>query len=226
MKKLLSILLTFVLMFTLAACSILGNTKDNTKDVEKTVTSFLDAFTNLELDGIEEYFVDGNKLPEAITEFDVDSVLEEMTASMSEELSAYAADFESIIIDMINKMKEKLSYEIKSIERADKGNEYIVSFDLTTPDVDNVDFEAIITEKMNETVMNDMIMKMFEEGTISETTSQEEMMDLIMSEVLPVIRDTVTTIDYDVTTEEKELIVIESEDGKWLIDAERSDLDY
>ncbi len=219
MKKLLSLILALVLVFGVAACSLFGNPE---QEATETAESFMDCLVNLEFDELGRYVVDEDALPPEITELDIDAEFKKALGDLPAEMTAYEADFEKIFDAIVNKIKEGLSYEIKSIDRNDFEG-YTITVALTSPDFDTVDFDTVFSDIADEGALSDIILQMTNEGKITASSTEQEIIDLVMPEVIKLMEDAILDIEFDVTTEEEDLVIVKTDDGEWLIDVEKSD---
>ena len=212
MKKLISLFLTLTLALSMTAC---GSSK---KDAQEAAQGFMDAFIKLDYDGIKEYIDDETAIPESIKNLDADKVVESLPA----ELSEYSEDFESIFNDVIKKATDDMSYEIKGIEKNNK--DYEVTVEVTLPDFENIDIESVIGEQLNKEAMTNLLMEMISSGEITDFTDQKAIMDVLMPKIVEIAKDAIADIEIETTTEEKVIVVVK-EDDKWLVSAEKSEID-
>ena len=223
MKKLLSIVLALVLVLSVASCSLFGGEKDSAASAEKTVESFMDALVDFDFKKLKNYVDDEDALPDEITNFDLEANLEKIIDDMPAELDDYSDDLRSIFNDLIDKIKKEISYEIKETTKDE--DSYIVTVEVTLPDMDSVNFENLLTDSMDESSLMNILNEMIESGKITENTTEQEMFDLLMPEVFKIMEDAIKDIEFETTTDEKEFVVVKSEDDKWVIDVEESELD-
>lgn len=223
MKKLLSIVLALVLVLSVASCSLFGGEKDSAASAEKTVESFMDALVDFDFKKLKNYIDDEDALPDEIADFDLEANLEKIIDDMPAELDDYSDDLRSIFNDLIDKIKKEISYEIKETTKDE--DSYIVTVEVTLPDMDSVNFENLLTDSMDESSLMNILNEMIESGKITENTTEQEMFDLLMPEVFKIMEDAIKDIEFETTTDEKEFVVVKSEDDKWVIDVEESELD-
>ena len=224
MKKFLALLLAVVCTMSMVACG--GTGKDTSAGAEKVVESFMDAFCDLDMDKVKDYVVDENDIPEEIANLDLSAGIKKIMEEMPSEAEAYASDFEKVFNDLIEKLKKSLSYKIKKTEKAEE--DYIVTVELTVPDpekMESIDMESLFAESLDETALNDMLMKMLAEGKISENSTEQEILDLIMPELIKIVKNVFDSIELETITKDVEIVVVQTEDGKWLVDAQKSNLD-
>ena len=194
---------------------------DGKEEAESTVKSFMDAYVGLEFDKLKDYVVDEDEIPEEISKLDIAATFETTMSNMPEELAPYSKEFEGLFNDIIDIFKKEFTYEIKDTDGED--DEYTVAVEVTIPDVENIDFEAIIGDSMSEDAMTVLVADLVESGKITETSTEKEIMDIIVAEVIKIAKESVANTDITTVTKEIELVVVES-DGEWLVDIEESDL--
>jgi len=228
MKKLLSLILALSLTLSLAACGGKGEDKAKDEPNEKkevkadkkelkgedaardAAENFFDAFCDFDFEEAEKYF-DGEIPSDVKGAYSM--ALDEMLAGMPAEMSAYKSDFEDIFNDLIEKMKKSVSYKITDVEG--DGDEYIVSVELTMPDMESVDFDSVMSSSMEEELMT-LVMEYAESGKITESMSEDEMMEIIMPELIKIIKNAFNDMDFETTTDSGEITVAEI-DGEWLV---------
>ena len=225
MKKLLSLILALACAASLTACG--GDKSDDKKEEPSTKTevkkeldgedaardtaeNFFDAFCDFEFEKAEKYY-DGEIPSDLKNAFSLE--LDKVMSDIPPELSPYKSEFEDLFNTMIEKSKQSFSYKITNVEG--DGDEYIVSVDLTTPNVADVDFDAMLSGTMEEELMA-LVMEYAESGKITETMSEEEMMDILMPEMMKILKSVVNDIEFETTTESGEITVAKV-NGKWLV---------
>jgi len=97
---------------------------------------------------------------------------------------------------------------------------------MTMPDFDEVNksFEDTLKSSVSNQKMNELITKLFTNGTITASSSQQEILDAVMPEVINLMIESVDDFKVDTETEEKEL-TISKIDGEWLINTKKSNID-
>jgi len=213
MKKLLAILL--VLMVVMTGCG--RNTEEDMKAVRETVESCFDSLVNFDFEKIKDFFVDENDIPKEISELDVAAEFEKLMGNMPAELEEFSPEFEEMMYYAFDKIKSECSYEITDIVR-DKSTRYIVSMNLTLPDVEKVDFEKLITDSFDEQIVTDTLMEMANEGKLTASSSEQEMMALVMPKMVEIIKATIDGIEFETTTESFEFPVKLQDDGRWMFE--------
>ena len=228
MKKLLALMLALMLVFSMFACSSTGDAdgengkkKSAEDEAKETVDAFMSDLVDFKFDGIENYFVNPDSLPESITNLDMNTSLEAAMSTLPPEMSSFRADFEKIFNDVIDKAKADFSYEIKEIKKGEDKDTYVVTVALTMPNLDE-DFESFLGDFLNEEAVTEIAMRLISEGKITASTTEEEMYAVIIPEVVALFEKALDTVEFEVSTSDKDLVVVE-DDGKWLIDAEASD---
>ncbi len=217
MKKILSLMLALVLVFSMTACGV--SEKENEEAAKNVVESFLSAVSNLEMDKLKDYVVDEDEIPEEFAEMSIDKVMSEMP----EEMEPYSEDFKKLFGGLFDKVKDKIEYEIKDVTK-EEDDKYAVSVELTMPKLDDVDIESVVEENISEEDLTAIAMRLFAEGRITVNSTQQEIMDVLMPDVINALEDVFDGIELETETEEKEFVVVKTEDDKWLIDAKESGL--
>lgn len=217
MKKILSLMLALVLVFSMTACGV--GEKENEEAAKNVVESFLSAVSNLEMDKLKDYVVDEDEIPEEFAEMSIDKVMSEMP----EEMEPYSEDFKKLFGGLFDKVKDKIEYEIKDVTK-EEDDKYAVSVELTMPKLDDVDIESVVEENISEEDLTAIAMRLFAEGRITVNSTQQEIMDVLMPDVINALEDVFDGIELETETEEKEFVVVKTEDDKWLIDAKESGL--
>lgn len=232
MKKLLSILLALVLMLSLVSC---GGSDDanKVKDeevkktdkelVEETAVAFMDALVDLDFEEVKEYVTNKEEISEAVKGYDIASVKAEFMTQLPEEIAAYTKPVETFFDFVVAKAKSSFDYKIKEIVKEEK-DKYIVKIDFTEPDMESVDLESVMAELMTEEGVQNLLLEMLEAGTISEETSEEELTELVITEVFNIATEALNEVEFATSTEEIEIVVVKDGDA-WLVDSETSDLD-
>lgn len=219
MKRFLSLALALMLVFSLVACSsdeeTTGKKGKNDKDaVEETVTSFMDAYVNLEFDSLKDYVVDENSIPSEFADLNIDAAFNTMMAEMPAEMAPYSDDFKGFFDNIIGKMKEDLTYEIKEIEKLEDEDGYNVTVSVTIPEVDDFDFDSILGEDELSTVLSDLLSS----GKINENMTEQEMMDVMVDAILNYANNAISNVEFETSTDDMELAVVKADNGEWLIE--------
>lgn len=214
MKRVLSLLLVLVCTVSFTACG-------GEKQAKEAADGFMQAFVKLDGEAMAQYVDDPSEIQEAFENFDVDAIMETLPA----ELEPYFGHFEGFMNDVVGMMKNELSYEIKEIKK--NGDEFIAIVDVTYPSAvldDDFDIEGVLGESLGDNIGNEIIMELFNSGEISLASTEEEIMNLALPKVFERLKESLKEILKDVETQEIELVIIE-ENGKWLVNAEKSEFD-
>ena len=139
------------------------------------------------------------------------------------EFSAFSNDFEDMVNSMIDRIKKEISYEIKDVEEGEDGDKYIFTVEMTVPELDDANFEDIFAESLDETALTNMLMAKIEEGVITETSTEQEMLEVILPEMIQILNDILEDYEFETTTKDIEIVVAINDDDEWLIDAKKSD---
>lgn len=237
MKKLLSLLLALAMTMSLAACGDKKDAEDantETKQEEKVekkedkkeevdgeeaateaMEGFLDAICDLDFEAAEKFY-DGEIPAELKSSLgDLDTLVEEAMKEMPAEFGDYKKDFEDVLNVIVDKAKESISYEIKNVDG--EGEEYKFTVEMAYPD-ENFDGEKAFTDAFGdvEEKTMELVTKLAEEGKITETSTEEDLMKAIIPELINLLKDAVKDVKIDTVTEEAEFTVV-LKDGEWLV---------
>lgn len=226
MKKLLALLLAIMCVFCFVGCSNeageesgKGNgSKSDAEAAKAALTGFLDGFCKLDAEEMEKYIDDPSAIPEEFNELNIDNLMDQMPA----ELEPYSDDFEKLLNAMVDRMSKEITYEITD-EKEDDG-EYTYTVSITAPNFDDVDMEEVFADAFTEDVMLEIVEELQASGKITDASSEEEIMDAVMPEIIDKAIETIDDMDFDTVTEDNTFVVCEK-DGEWLVNAEKSDLE-
>lgn len=213
MKKIIVFMLVVVMSFTFCACD------NGEEDARLAAEGFLNAYVNVDFEKIANYVDDASNLPDEIKDFDVENIMQN---SVPEEFKQYSEEFRSLLDVILTKMKENMAYTINSAEELD--DKFIFSTSITSPNFD-IDFEKILSEKINEEQITGVIMDLYTSGVISDNSTQEEIIDAAIEPLFIMIKDAINETDFGKETTECE-IVVKNIDGNWLVSTEESSLDF
>ena len=214
LTKLSALILAASSLITISGCS------DKTEESKVAVTGFMDAICQLDFKSASSY-VDSEDFLADIPFENLDGAKDLFMKELGDEVAAYSDTFTPVADTLLGKITGSMSYEITSSEKTEDG--YLHKITLNSIDFDQVgemdflselDFEALGTELINELLTN---------GTISLTSSEEEVMPALMTglrdKLLPIIEEGLDAMG--TTTSELELLVAET-DGTWKIVNEKS----
>jgi methionyl-tRNA formyltransferase len=103
---------------------------------------------------------------------------------------------------------------------------YEFTVEITAPGDDFEDsLKSALNNKLNTNAIQQIVTRLMQEGKITATSTQKEISDALMPELLKLIEDVIDDIEIETETTENTLVVYETEDGEVLIDAKKSDLD-
>ena len=231
-KKITSLAIALMCVVSLSACNKADDSdKDAKKDTKaetkvetaegkatKTVESFMDAFCEFDFTEAANYI---DEMPEDLEGMQLDAMIDAMMDEMPAEMEPYADDFESMLNGLMDRCLATFEYEITDTEEKD-GN-YEFTLEVTIPDMDGVDIESIIADSFSEDAMMTILQDALTSGELSETSTEQEAMDYLMDQLIPMLGDVIADIEIETSTEEITLVVVE-DDGEWIISAEESDL--
>ena len=234
MKKLLSILLAFVLMFSLVSCGEIkdSDNKEKFKNqevkkeekktdkqlVEETVKGFFDDLSELNFGGMKSYLSDSTSLPEEFNAYNLDELVDETFSSLPAEAQGYIDEgtVKTYIESVLNKMKGYISYEIADITKAND-EEYKAVVNLTLPDPESSNANEVLGEYMTEEGTMTLLQQLYEEGTITEESTQDEILGALMLKIFTVATEAIDEVEFKTVTNSAEYIVVKNDAGKWLI---------
>ncbi len=209
MKKVLSVFLAFLLMFSLASCS------SGEKEARQTAVNFLNAFMDFDFETMCLYVDDVTELQETTEMMKYDSIVE----NLPEEIQAFSDDFEEIYEIAFEKIRECMSYTIKDLRK--DGDDYVFVVDITGVS-QSQDIEGIITESFDEETMTEFTMEMLSSGKITVSMTEEEMMEVIIPGIIEMMKPIIEGIEFETETAQQDLVVSKT-NGKWLVNGEKSD---
>ncbi|MBR2973392.1 MAG: hypothetical protein IKC41_04165 [Clostridia bacterium] len=211
--KSLCLVLVLCLALAFAGC---GNREAAAQEAKTTVTSFMDALINLDMQEAAKYVDD----PAALGELDIanlsastiDTVIENNPA-----MQPYKDKFVPIFDKALAKAKEVCKYEITSEE--DDGVDFIYTINLTTPG-DGSKTEEALKNAMAEYLTQDGLMKLMNDllasGKISASSSEDDILNVAFDAITGKVLEALDTIEIETKTEEMNVTVSET-DGKWLV---------
>ena len=235
MKKILSILLVLSLICCLFVGCTEGDGHSNSSQVEskpmtdqekavQTAENLIKAvYYEFDLDAAKAYFAESEQLDEtwlamAKIEDDFFGNYIEMENTMAEAKKWMEA---------IRKIqKDNTSHKILSVEKQD--DSYLVKAEIATIDCfanTQLELQRIVSGISTEENVLKIYQELYEEGKITERTSEAEVTDLLTAEVYKLATEAIK--DYEFTTVYLTVdLVIFEKDGKWLIDGEKLDFSY
>lgn len=209
MKKFLSVLLAIACAFSITACG----GKNGEKEARATLENYLSAYFKLDGDAASQYI---DHLPEDFESLTFDSFM----GSMPEMLHPYESDLKTMYDTLIGRATKKTAFEIKNVEG--KGEEYTYTVTVNITDFDSLDIEEVLTGSINEDVITDIVLDAFLSGKLSDNSSEEEILDVVMPIVIELVNEAITDMSLDFY-EEDEKFVVTLQNGKWLVNAEKSE---
>ncbi len=238
MKKMLRIILcavlTLTLVFSFVACSDDAETQktpeevteevDHKADAKKAVKGFMDAYCEMDIAKMSEYCLDGEAFVNDIGyETAEEIVLAGMRESeVDEEMIQYMNPFAEGIIDI---MKDCVEYKI--VEVKEDGDDYVATVEYSTPDFQQAlaSLETIMSSEETAALGEEIALELVENGTITQNSTEEEIMEALMNEViariLPEIAIEVEAADIVENTVD---IKVVEKNGKWYVD--QNDVDF
>lgn len=213
MKKIIVLMLAVVMTFTFCACD------NGEEDARLAAEGFLNAYVNVDFAEIANYVDDASKLPDEIKDFDIENITQN---AIPEDFKQYSEEFQGIIDVLLAKFKENMAYTINSVEKVDDKFKFTTS--MTSPNFD-IDMEKVLSEKINEDQIAKVITDLYTSGVISDSSTEEEIIDAAIEPLFSIIKDTIKETDFGKETTECEIIV-KNIDGSWLVSTEDSSFDF
>ena len=218
MKRLLALLLALVCVISMVACSgeKAKKAEEETvteEDAREVAEGFMDAYVQLDVDGMKKYIDDPAVLDDELGEgFDIEAMIDELveeSVAENPELESIKEEMRSLMSTVMYKYIGTLSYEILDVEEDDGTFTYTV--ELTIPD-ENTDMSEYM--ELDEEAYASLIMEGISNGTI--TTTED-----VYSVIFGAMEEKIAEIEFDTTTKEVKLVVREV-DGELKVIAEES----
>ena len=172
-----------------------------------TVVAFMDAMVKLDSAVMAENMV-GGVMPEGMEEMDMQKIVE----PLAQESGMPLDDFMDIMYKI---MADAVKYEVKSVE--ENGDTAVANITLMVKDttaLSEIDFDTV----MADVDMEAKLMELLESGELSENSSEEEIMAVVMEMVMPVLEEAMLgaleNVEYDAQDVELALV---KENGAWKI---------
>lgn len=226
MKKFFALFLTLTLAFSMASCSLFANPEKDKSEVENTVKSFMDAYIAFDFEDLSQYVLNKEDLAAKIAEVDLTVAFDDIMKDIPSEMAPYKQDIRKIFDNTIEKLKSNFSYTIVDAVKSESSNEYTVTIDLTVPDSDSADLGAFFSEAAGRETLLGILDGMISSGKITQSTTEQEMLALLMPEVVKLIESAIDDLEVDVITQNTHLTVTQTDGGKWVIDLEKSEFTF
>lgn len=198
---------------------------DGAKESKKVAEEFMAACIAFDLKKMVDYVgEDDSDLPFKDLADAKKTLIDEL--GEDESMKDFAEEFEGIIDSMFKSMTDAMSYEIEEGKKVvtNNGEKYVypVTLNLIAEDTDvDTQFEELMEDSMSEEAMQELALELLEEGKITESSSEEEIMKAVFDAILPKMEEAVEKLEWETTSTEGEIVVVEK-DGKWVIDVEES----
>ena len=209
MKKVLSLLLAIACAFSITACG----GKSGEKEARAALENYLSALLKLDGNAASQYI---DHLPENFDDITLDSFM----GSMPDMLHPYESELKTMYDVLIGRVTEKTAFEIKNVEG--KGEEYTYTVTINTPDFESLDIEAVLTDSINQDAITDIVLDAFHSGKLGVNSSEKEILDVVMPIVIEHANEAIADMSLDFN-EEDEKFVVTLQNGKWLVNAEKSE---
>lgn len=218
LKKIsIALVLSFLMIFSMVACG----SKNDSKEAEAVLTEALDCFSEWDLVGFGEYFVDGSSFKECGirgTDDFVDLILAQM--GFDEIFDVVGKENETLLVSAYNSLVsdvfDMIEYEVVEVVEAGKDKcVFVVEF--TVPDFATMD----LSDALNYDAGYELGQKLVEEGIITPDMTSDEIMDVTINALVNYMYEVFEEEidDIEVITETARITLVKI-DGKWLIDEE------
>lgn len=209
MKKILSLLLALACAFSMTAC---GGNKEG--EARVALENYITAYLQFDADAVSEYV---DETPKDLDALNFDSFM----GSLPEMFSPYENELKGMYDNLIGKFTEKTAYEIVGVEG--EGEEYTYTVSVTIPDFDNINIEDVLSESLSEDVITNMVVEALRSGNLTVNSSEDDVIAFVMPKIIEIANEAISDISVDFYEEEQEFVVT-LKDGKWLVNAEKSNL--
>ncbi len=225
MKKILSILSIFILMFSLGACSkvenydVIGTEKKYANDEEKAVCevaeSFLEAWRDWDFITLKNHITNPEELENYDWNTHLNTMIKEQIGGIPTEYSAYRQELQEAYTNLIARGRKELHYEIKQVEKVDNDT-YTIAVSVTEADV----VSAFQNQHMNDE--QKLLEELKQSGKITDSMTEAEQNLIFIPENVKLFMEIADTVEFEATTKDKKLVVVKDGDV-WLIDFDESD---
>lgn len=213
MKKILCIIMVFILTLSVAGCA------SGKLNAEKTAKNFMDALCEFNLKAAFEHLE--NKDSHTLPFETLDHLMETMRISMEQGESVDGMDsyVDKFLVPIYTKLVEKLSYSVSGTEKQE--DKYIVNINL-----ERINAENITTSELNfEEIMSELATELTENGTLNKDMSQEDFLAVIMEHTPEKMAQKMLSLIENAGTQTIPVkLVIKKTDGKYLI-TDESDIE-
>ena len=215
MKKILSVLLAMMMVLTMLVGCQTQPVQNDDEQARQVVENYLEALTSFKFKEAASYTNDPDALmadaPYESTQDAMDKIIE----TLPEEFQAYKTDVIAFGEALFENLQEKMSYQILNVEK--DGETYLASIEITSIDFDNFDSTTLMNNMMQNINVEELLTELLENGSITETMSEEEMMDVLFPALFQKMAEAAIELPVETTTEKEEFSVIQM-DGTWVLD--------
>ncbi len=222
MKRILTMMLAIACLFSLTACGGLAE-----EDAREVAEKFMDAWTEMDFDEMKKYVDDEDELPERFSKFEgLDAKKAEIMDTLPAQFADYKESMGKIVDKILDKFLSTVEYEIKESKETEDGYEFTVEITSVDEDADiGETFKEQLSGSMDPETLNGLVSKLMQEGKITASSTQKEVMDAIMPDFLKIMEDAIDDFEVETDTKEYTLVVYETEEGDVLVNAKKSDLE-
>lgn len=219
-KTLSALLMSILLLLSLIGCD---NAAKKEKAVLETADAFFQSIRSLDMETAGSYTTDAESFTNNTGFKNIQDLQTKMQTQLSSALGASdtlkdAADkFSATFFDLL---KNTITYELGEVIAQE--SDYIVSATITHMDFET-DIESLLAK--NEDTLNAIAMQVMQSGKVTEQTSQEELMTLLVeaafTEMMPLVEEAIASAPR--ITEEVKLQLSKTGNA-WRIDIQNSRL--
>lgn len=203
MKKLTAFLLALALMLSLTACG-------NEPEARKTMEGFLNAYVQMDLEGMKAFVQDESVIPEEVNLRNIDPIMETLPL----ELNDYRDELQQIFQMLPEKAKACFAYEIKGVKKAE--NQYVYTVQLTAPQKKSLNASDILRDQLNEEVMRQIYLELANSGTLTPSSTEQDIQNELIPRIPGILRASMENLQME-TVERVEEFTVAQVDGQWLI---------
>lgn len=194
------------------------------EEAAPVVEGFLSAFSALDAPAMKTYAHESKVFEqEAFLNFEkiCNGGLMDM---MGEDAAIFAGNeeqLERLVTAMIEKLSSTISYKISEGKQlADGSVEFDVEVTVFDPESVNVHFGQHLANSMSQEKLMEIVTELMNNGTITESTTEEEMMSILMPVIMDIAIEAIQTMELSTTTISGTLVVTRK-DGAVLLDLDR-----
>lgn len=239
MKKLLAIMLMAAMVVSFAACggsepAATPGSEVETKVAEptpeelatETAEAAMTAFCDMNLEEMMKLF-DTDESLDSLPFKNKDDLYDMFMDTLAEDgdFDGMEAEVKPLAEAVVDAFIDSIDYEIKDVAELD--GSYIFKIDFESINFSELpDFEAALSTPEIESGIEELALRLFEEGKITEDMLEPEMLKVMMPELMAMVEDVIVGSIEDMTPSDAEgTLVVYEKDGKWVVNDKESDFD-